>query len=184
MEDGAGEFLGIGGHNVIAGGSEFQHIVYLLSADAFGIVDVSVRTGDGDYLCAQFCGFLGRSPCHVSESGDGYGLVLEAGAHVLEHGLYKVAGAKAGGFGADERTAKVDALSGEGSCVFVGELLVHSVHIAHLSCTHSDVACGYVGIGAYIAPKFHHIGLAEAHDFSVALASGREVGTALSSAHW
>ncbi len=101
----------------------------------------------------------------------------------LEHFLGKVHGAVAGGFGADQRAAKAQALAGEHAVSAVGQLLVHAGHVADLAATHADVARGHVGVGADVAEQLGHEGLAEAHDFGVALALGVEVGAALAAAH-
>ena len=52
-----GEFLGVGGHNVIAGGTQFEQVVDFLSADAFGVVNVAVGTTDSDDFGAELRGF-------------------------------------------------------------------------------------------------------------------------------
>ena len=65
----------------------------------------------------------------------------------------------------------------------MGKFLVHTKHVADLAATHADVASGHILVRAYVAIQFQHESLAEAHHLSVALATGREVGTALATAH-
>ncbi len=64
-----------------------------------------------------------------------------------------------------------------------GELLVHAEEVANLAATHADVAGGHVHIGSDDFIKFHHEGLAEAHNLGIALATGSEVRAALAAAH-
>ena len=85
--------------------------------------------------------------------------------------------------GTDEAAAELQALTGEGAGVLAGQLLIHTEHIAYLTTAYADVASGYVHVGTDVAPQLQDEGLAETHDFSVALAAGREVRAALAATH-
>ncbi len=74
-------------------------------------------------------------------------------------------------------------LACECTCVFAGELLVHTVHVAYLAAAYAYIAGGNITVGTEIAPEFKDERLAETHDFGVALAAGAEVGTTLASTH-
>ena len=120
---------------------------------------------------------------HVARTGDEHRLAGEVFACRLEHVLEEVHVAIARGFGADARTAELLPLTREDALEAVGELLVHTEHVAHFAATHADVACGYVFIGSDVSVEFGHESLTEAHHLGIALATGREVGTALGTAH-
>ena len=162
---------------------ELHDVVELLAVDAVGVVDVAVGVAHGEDFTSELQHFLGAVLCHVSGTGDEHGLALDALAACAEHGAQEVDVAVAGGFGADERAAELEALAGEHAAEFARELLIHTEHVAYLTAAYADVACGDVHVGADMACKFKHEGLAEAHDFGVRLAAGREVGAALGAAH-
>ena len=63
------------------------------------------------------------------------------------------------------------------------QTLVHAKHVANLTTADTDVASWNVAVVADVAPKFHHEGLAEAHDFSIGLAFGVEVRTTFATTH-
>ena len=65
----------------------------------------------------------------------------------------------------------------------MGELLVLSEEETYLASTYADVAGRHVNVGTDMAVELVHESLAEAHHLSLALAAGREVGTALGTAH-
>ncbi len=67
--------------------------------------------------------------------------------------------------------------------MLVDELFVHSIHIAYLAATNADVTGGNVTVGTEVLPKAEDKRLAEAHDFTVALATGREIRTAFRTTH-
>ncbi|MPM53074.1 hypothetical protein SDC9_99838 [bioreactor metagenome] len=120
---------------------------------------------------------------HVARTGHGNAQAVKAAATGLEHFIGEVDRAVAGGFGADQRAAEGQALAGEHGSGAVGQLLVHAGHEAHFAAAHADVASGHVGVGAHVTEQLGHEGLAEAHDFSGALALGVEVRAALAAAH-
>ena len=65
----------------------------------------------------------------------------------------------------------------------MSELLVHTEHIGNLATANTYVACGNILVGTDMTEQFGHEGLAETHYLVVALATGREVRTALAAAH-
>ena len=65
----------------------------------------------------------------------------------------------------------------------VDEAFVHAVHVAYFAAAYADVACGHVAVRPEVFPEAEHEGLAETHDFAVALAAGREVAAAFCTAH-
>ena len=67
--------------------------------------------------------------------------------------------------------------------MLVYQTLVHAEHIANLAAAYADIACRNVAVGTEIFPQTEYESLAEAHDFTVALAAGREVAAALGAAH-
>ena len=178
-----GEFLGVGGHDVIAGGTQFEQVVDFLSADAFGVVNVAVGTTDGDNFGTELRGFCRCPPGHIAETGDGDGLSFDVVACTFEHFTHKVEAAEAGCLGADETAAEFEVLAGEHAGEIARETLVLSEEITDFSGTDADIAGGDVDFGADVTIEFGHERLAEAHNLSVALATRREVGTAFAAAH-
>ena len=179
----AGEFFSVGSHDVVAGSAEFEHVFNLFVVKAGGVVDVAVGTGDGHYLSTEFGCFLGSAPSHVAETGDSHGFACDVLAFFFEHALHEVESAVAGGFGTDERTAEFEAFAGECAGVFVHQTFVHAKHVANFAAAYADITGGHVAVGTEVLPQAEHEGLAEAHDFTVALATGREVATAFTAAH-
>ena len=63
------------------------------------------------------------------------------------------------------------------------QTLVHAKHVTDLTTADTDVAGRNVAVMADVAPKLHHEGLAEAHDFSIGFALGVEVRTTFAATH-
>ena len=61
-----GKLLGIRLADVLAAAAQLEHEVYLLAANAVGVVDVAVGPADGDDLGPQLGSLFGRSPSHVA----------------------------------------------------------------------------------------------------------------------
>ncbi len=179
----SGEFVGVGSHDIVAGRAEFEHVVDFLGVETCGIVDISVGTGDGHNLTAKLGSLCSGTPCHVAEAGDCDCLANDGCLEVLHHLLYEVESAETGSLGTDTATAECETLACECTCVFAGELLVHTVHVAYLAAAYAYIAGGNVTVGTEIAPEFKDERLTETHDFGVALAAGAEVGTTLASTH-
>ena len=161
-----------------------QQIVDLLLGDnAVGIVDVSVRTGQGYDLGAQLSRLLADAPAHVAEAGSRDGLALDVLAEVLEHVLQIIHSAVAGGLRTDQRAAVGEALAGQ-NAVFKHALqaAILTVQIADLTAAHAHVAGGNVDVGPDVAIQRLHERLAETHDLCIGLAGGIKVRTALGAA--
>ncbi|MCY1292070.1 hypothetical protein D9M70_412830 [compost metagenome] len=143
---------------------------------AFGI-------GQRDHLAAQFHDLLRRVLGDVAGAGDRHALAVEAAADALEHFLGEVDAAVAGGFRTDQAAAVGQALAGEDRGEFVGQAFVLAEEEADFAGADADVTGRHVQVGADVAVQLAHEGLAEAHDFGVALALGVEVRTTLAAAH-
>ena len=85
IERSAGEFLDIRLDDVVARSTQFQHIVYLLAGNAVRVVNVSVGSGDGNYLCAQLRSLQCRTPSHVAEAGDSHRLSFNINPVFFQH---------------------------------------------------------------------------------------------------
>ena len=155
----------------------------LLLGDALRIIDRAVGVGHGDGLGAQLDELLDGELGDVAGAGDRADLAFQGLAAGGEHLLGEVHRAVAGGLGAHERAAPVEALAGQHAGEGVGDALVLSEEVADFAAAHADVACGHVGVRPDVAVKLGHEGLAEAHDLGVGLALRVEVGAALSAAH-
>ncbi len=103
---------------------------------------------------------------------------------MLEHFVYIVDRAEAGRFGADQAAAEGTALAGD-DAVFKGaaDPAVLAVQEADFTASYAEVACRHVNIGPDVAIQLRHKGLAETHDFRLALSARIEIGTALCAAH-
>ncbi len=179
----AGELIGVGSNDVVAAGAEFEHVVDFFSIEAGGIIYVTVGTGDGHNLGAEFGSLQGCTPCYVAETGNSYSLALEVFALDTEYALYEVECAEAGSLGTDTAAAEAQALAGESTGTLAREFFVHTVHVAYFTTAYADIACGNVLVRTEVTPKFEDEGLAETHDFTVALAAGREVAAAFCATH-
>ncbi len=85
--------------------------------------------------------------------------------------------------GTDQRTAVAQALAGQNAVLpHALQAAVLAIQIADLAATHAHVTGGNVDVGPDVAIQSGHKALAEAHDLSVGLAGGIEVGTALGAA--
>ena len=65
----------------------------------------------------------------------------------------------------------------------MGELLILAEHIADLTTAYADVASRNVLVRTDVTIKLVHESLTETHHLSIALATRREVGTALGASH-
>ena len=65
----------------------------------------------------------------------------------------------------------------------MGELLVHTEHVAYLASTNTDITSRYVLVWTDVAIELRHECLAETHHLSVRLAARREVATTLGTTH-
>ena len=110
-------------------------------------------------------------------------LALDVLAVVLQGLDQIVHGAEAGGLGTHDGAAGGDSLAGQ-SAELGGahDAAVLAVHVADLTAAAAQVAGGAVDVLADVAVQLGDEGLAEAHDLSVALATGVEVGAALGAA--
>ena len=92
--------------------------------------------------------------------------------------------AEAGSLGTDQGAAVAEALAGEDAVlVSAANALILAEQIADFAAAYADIAGGNVNAGTDVAIELGHEGLAETHDFCVALAVGIEIGTALAAAH-
>ena len=64
-----------------------------------------------------------------------------------------------------------------------GQLFVVAEEIAYLAGTHANIAGGHIHIRTYHLIQLAHKRLTETHHLVVALATDREVGTALAATH-
>ena len=89
-KSGAGEFVGIRSYNIIARCAKFQHIINLFTANTVRIIDITVRTGDGNDFRSQLGSLRSSAPSHISETGDSNGLAFNVNAFGLQHLMYKI----------------------------------------------------------------------------------------------
>ena len=162
---------------------QLHDIIQFLAVNAVGVVDITIGVGHGEHLSALLEHLLGRVLRHIARARDEHGLALDVEAARLEHLLEEIHVAIACGLGTDKRTAKLAALAREGARKFARQFLVHAKHIANLASAHADVASGNVSVGTDVTAQFEHKGLAETHDLGIALATRREIRTALAAAH-
>ena len=177
----------LGSHilNLVAvGGTHDEHVVDHFVGDAVLDFANAVGTADGHDLGTELLCLLGSAPCNVTEAGEGDLLAFEALADLLEGKVCEIECTVAGSLGTKDGAAPGHALAGENAgVVLTGELAVHTVEEADFAAADTYVAGGNVLIGTDAAPELEHEGLAEAHDFVVALSNGIEVGTALAATH-
>ena len=63
------EFVCIVLYFISSGSSHFKHIIYFFTCNSVGIINITVRTGNGYCFTAKFRNFLCSAPCNVSEAG-------------------------------------------------------------------------------------------------------------------
>ena len=94
----------------------------------------------------------------------------------MHHLVDEIERAEACCLGPKDASAPFQTFAGKGCGMeLCSELLIHAKEVSNLSATHANVASWNVHIGADVLEQLRHKGLAEAHNFSVALASWREV---------
>ena len=164
------------------GALNFLELVNELEVNAVGINDVAVGVGHGDNLGAVFGSLFGSVDGNVAGTGNDNGLILEALALSLKSLVHEVAETVAGSLGTGQRAAPFKSLAGKNAGVFVAETLVLAIEEADFTAAHTDIAGRNVGISADMLAELGHEALAESHDFTIALALGVKIGTALAAA--
>ena len=172
----AGEFLLVGLTNIVAASTKFEHILNLLGVESFGIVDVTIRTRDGDDLRTEFGCFFGSTPGHIAEAGEGDGLSLDVKSMGLHHVVYEVEGAEACSFRTEDRTAPFHALTCESCAVELAcQFLIIAKEVSDFTGAYADITSRHIHVWADDLIEFAHKGLTELHHLVVALAANREV---------
>ncbi len=183
IERSAGELLRIRRADILAGAAKRQQVILLLPAcNAVRIVDVAVRTGDGDDLRTELIQLAAGAPGHIAESGERHGLALQLLAAVLQHLPGKEDDTVAGRLRPTRQTAEGETFSCDHALVAIGEPLILPEQIADLPGPHAQVAGGHIRMRPDMAEQLRHEGLAETHHFRVGLAVGIEVRAALAAA--
>lgn len=112
------EFVCIVLRAVSAGSSHFEHVVDFFAADAVRIVDIAVRSADGQHFAAELADFFARAPSHIAEAGDCKGLAFDALAFVSQNFLQEIGCAEARCFRTNEAAAVAEAFAGQ-NAVFI-----------------------------------------------------------------
>src|SRR5690606_40393911 len=142
MEGGAGELLRVFGDAAAADVLKLHDPGELFLVDAGGVVGGARGVGERHGLGSVFEELLHGVLGDVAGAGDDAGLAGEGLGAGLEHFLGEIDRAVAGGLGADERAAPLEALAGEHAGEFVGDALVLAEQIPDLAAAHADVAGG------------------------------------------
>ena len=166
-----------------AGTFNFFDLLDDVKVDAFFIDDIAVRVAHGDDFGAELRRLLVGINRHIAGAGDNNPFALEAVARFGKHFIGKVAETKAGGFFSGKRTACAECFAGQNTGEFVAKTFILAEHIADFTGADTNVASRDVCICADMLGKLRHEGLAETHDFAVALALRVKVGTAFAAAH-
>ena len=177
------ELVYIGLADVIARGTQFQHIFYLFVIKSGGVIDVAIRSTDGNDLGTQFSGLLGGTPCHIAEAADGDGLALDVEAVGLQHLVDEVQSTIACSLGTNLRAAPFDTLARQYALELMRQFLVLSVQITYFAGTYADVTSGYILVWTDVTIEFRHESLTETHHLVVRATTNGEVGTALATTH-
>ena len=155
----------------------------LLGRDALLVVDHAAGVRERDDLRTEGVELLDRELGDVSGAGDQTCASFQFPAFACEYLVAEVYQTVSCRLGADQRAAEGLALSGEHAGEGVRDLLVLSEEEADLPSSDSDVACGDVGVRAYVPEQLVHEALAEPHDLCVALALGVEVAASFATSH-
>ena len=62
------ELLSIRSADIVAAGTQLKQVLNLLIIESSRIIDISIRTADGDNLGTQLSGLLGGTPSYVSKA--------------------------------------------------------------------------------------------------------------------
>ena len=145
-------------------------------------MNITVGVAHGHHLAAHFRNLLGSVNGHVTAAGDHHRLAGNRLAVGFQHGMDKVAKAKAGGFLPGKGTAPGEPLAGQHAFIQAGDPLILAVQEADFPGTHADVSGRHVHVLAHMAVQLGHKALAETLHFVVALALGVKVAAALAAA--
>ncbi len=172
----AGELLSIRSTNIVATGTQFQHIVILLTTDSIGIIDVPVGTTNGNHLCAQFSSLLHGAPCHVTESTQCNGLPLHVESVGEQHLIDEVEGAISRSLRSEDAATPLHTLAGDDAAMeLTGEFLVLSEEESYLAASDTDITGGDILIRANVFIELTHESLAKTHYFSIAATARSKV---------
>ena len=178
------EFISIVFNAVVAACTHFEQVVNLFfRCNAFGIIDVAIRTGEGNNFSAEFSSFLADTPGYVTEACGSDGLAFDILAVVLEDIFEEVNSAVARSFRTDEGTAVAEAFTCEDAIFEAAfQAAIFTIKVTDFTAANAHVTSGNVDIGTNVTIESLHEALAETHDFSIGFASRIEVGTAFSAA--
>ena len=136
-----------------------------------------------DHFAAQVHDFARSVLRHVARTRDRYAFAINALAAALEHFLGEVHATETGGFRANQAAAVAHALAGQHGSELVAQALVLAKQKADFAGADTDITRWHINIRTDMAIQLAHKGLAETHDFSVALALGVEVRATFTAAH-
>ena len=173
----------IGAANIVPARTKFQHVRNLFFVEPVFVINVSVGTGNSHHLGAHLCGLLGSAPGYIAESADGHALAPDVDTFVGQHFTHKIEPSISGGLGAHQRATEFKPFSGEHTAPIPRKLLILPEEVAHFSCPHTDITSRDVDFRTDITVKLVHESLTETHDFGIALAAWRKIGTSLTSPH-
>ena len=178
------ELFLVGLADIITRGTQLKHILNLLVVETCGIIDIAVRTTDGDHLRTQLGGFLGSTPGNITETRKCNGLTLDVEAVSLHHLVYEIEGTITSSLRTQDATTPLHAFTRQRSTMELArQFLVIAEQIADFATTHTDIAGRHVHIRTDDFIQFTHKGLTESHHLIVALAADAEVAAALATAH-
>ena len=174
--------VGLAVHRILGAHLE-DEVELLFAADAIGVVDVAVGTGEVGDLTAELVDLLHDAPAHVAVAGHGDTDALDFLAVVLEDFAQIIDSAETGSLGTEDGTAGADSLTGHSTELgSADDAAILAVQITDLAAADTNVTSGAVDVLTDVTMELGHESLAEAHDFAVAAADGGEVGTALGTA--
>ena len=125
-----------------------------------------------------------RVDCNVSGTGNNDALAIKRSAASAEHFLGKVDEAVTGCLGSREGTSPGQPFASEDTGIeAVAQTTILTEKVTDLAAANTNIARRNVSIGTNMTLELGHEGLAKTHDFSVRLALGVEVGTALCATH-
>ena len=158
------KLVGIILHAVAAACVHLEHVVDLFGDNAIGIIDVTIRTGQGDNFAAQLCNLLGYAPSNVAETGNRNGFTFDGIVLMVEDFAEVINSTETGCFRTDQGAAEGEALAGQ-HAVFICayETLILAEHIANLTAAYAQVTSRNVHAGANVAIELAHERLAETH---------------------
>ena len=157
----------------------FLYFLQKCYIDSFRIINPACGITAGYNLCTHLLSLLDCIDCYITGTGYNNSLALDINAVALEHFLCQIQKAVTCCFCTCKRTAVCKAFSCQNAFIYVSDSLILSIEESDFTSANTDISCRNICICADMTIQLCHKALAECHNFTVRLALGIEIRTAL-----